>query len=384
MPSPNTKIIMKRIISAFLIMKKITKKILLLTLTLILIITQTCCGVKEEQNPGVSRDSFALDTVCRITIYGMSMLEMRSTGYFGDLDEKGRYFTQYMDKLLTTCYSMIGDYENMLSKTKEGSDIYLINHANGEPVEVHDETIELLEFGIRLSELSSGVFDITIGKVIDLWDFRSEDHTGTLPDETAIAEALTHVDYKNIKIEGNTVTLLDPEAEIDLGAIAKGYIADRVMDYLYSKGTRSAIINLGGNIVALGDKFSTLYERNETTYENFKIGVNNPLAKGKKDALLYTFDDSDITVVTSGTYERYIEVDGKRYHHIINAKTGYPVENDIVQATIMAGSGYSMLCDGLSTLSLLLGPERAENILMREGIYKAIFLNSDGSTYEVF
>ena len=369
--------------SAFLIMKKYTKKILLIILTIALIIAQTSCGVKKERNPGIVRDNFCLDTVCSITIYGMSMLEMRSTGYFGDLDVDGNYFRPYIDKLLTECYSIIGDYENMLSKTKEGSDVYLINHAAGEPVEVHDETIEILDYAIELSEASGGAFDVTIGKVMDLWDFRSEDHTGTLPDAATIEEAITHVDYKNIQIEGNTVTMLDPEAEIDLGALAKGYIADRAMDYLYSKGVRSAIINLGGNIVALGEKYTTLIDDYDTEYENFVIGINNPLSKSNRDALLTTVEDTDITVVTSGTYERYIEVDGEKYHHVIDPKTGYPVDNDVMQVTVVAGSGNSMRCDGLSTMSLLLGPDRATDILKRQGVDRAIFLREDGSRYEV-
>ena len=142
-------------------------------------------------------------------------------------------------------------YEQMLSRTIEDSDVWRINHAEGKPVEVSEDTVAVLACAIRISELSGGVFDVTIAPVSTLWDFTSG--TAVLPDADVLAEAAKLVDYTKIVLEGNTVTL-PAGMMIDLGGIAKGYIADRVKAYLEERGVEHAILSFGGNVVAIGTK----------------------------------------------------------------------------------------------------------------------------------
>lgn len=129
--------------------------------------------------------------------------------------------------IIDHCEEMCEYYEQLLSITVEDSEISAINRAGGQPVEVSDETAELIKLGIEYGELSGGLFDITIAPASTLWDFK-DNESGTLPDAGALKEAVTHIDYRQIQVDGNTVTLTDPDARIDLGGIAKGYIADRL------------------------------------------------------------------------------------------------------------------------------------------------------------
>ena len=148
---------------------------------------------------------------------------------------------------LTEC----GRYEQLLSRTVEGSDVWRINHAGGEPVEVSDDTAEILRCAIRIAGLSGGAFDVTIAPVSTLWDFTSG--AAVLPDAETIAKAAELVDYTKIELNGNTVKL-PAGMMIDLGGIAKGYIADRVAEYLEKRGVKHAILSFGGNVVAVGLK----------------------------------------------------------------------------------------------------------------------------------
>ena len=132
------------------------------------------------------------------------------------------------ESVLKGCEELCKKYDAMFSRTNENSEISMINNAGGAAVEVSKETIKLIQKGIYYSEMSNGAFDITIGSVSALWDFKSD--APAVPDAAAIAEAVSHVNYKNILIRDNTVRLLDPQAKLDVGAIAKGYIADRVRD----------------------------------------------------------------------------------------------------------------------------------------------------------
>ena len=165
-----------------------------------------CSGSSANTEP-ISYTGTALDTVINIKIY----------------DSQD-------NNLLTRCQKICDDYEARLSRTREGSEIWQINHAEGAYTEVSDDTLKLIREGLHYSELSDGAFDITIGTVTELWDFKSDDPQ--VPDASVLAEAVTHVDYHNIEIDGNLVRLSDPESKIDLGAIAKGFIADKLKEYL--------------------------------------------------------------------------------------------------------------------------------------------------------
>lgn len=304
-------------------MKKILSAALLLIL-LIIIIFLVKKGPSESKS--VSKTAFGLDTVITITIY----------------DDK-----KDSEDTLNGCFKLLKDYESLFSRTIEGSDIYKINHAKGSSVSVNPDTYELVKLAISYAEMSGGLVDPTIGSVSELWDFHSE--SPTLPDAKALAEAVKHVNYKNVVFDDSaeTITLSDPEARLDLGFIAKGYIADRIKEYLLDKGVKSAVINLGGNVLAVGSK---------PDGSPFKIGIQDP--KKPTGTPYTTLDITNKSVVSSGSYERNFVVDGITYHHILDPKTGYPVDTDLASASIITES--SVEGDALSTYLFILGTDKAK------------------------
>lgn len=252
------------------------------------------------------------------------------------------------ESLIDTCFDMANMYEHYFSRTLKGSDIYNINHANGAPVEVHDETAELIRYGIAFGDLSGGVFDISIGALTDLWDIPN--NNGTIPAQSQIDAALATVDYRQITVDGNTVTLGNPDAALDLGGIAKGYVADRMREYLNANGACEGFINLGGNVLTLGQKAND---------EPYHIGIRKPF--GEYGETITAVDVTDRSIVTSGRYERYFEKDGHIYHHILDPKNGYPYDNGLNGVTILSDS--SMVGDALSTICFALGQEKGTEFL---------------------
>lgn len=318
----------------------------------------TGCSAGPAASDPVTKESFYFDTVCDITVYDMENMSRENAA-----------------EAIQNAFSECSRYENLLSKTKEDSDIWNINHAGGEPVECSIETIEVLEKGISYGDLSDGLFDITIGKAEDLWDFESDDPK--VPDDDVLQEAMSHVNYENIIIDGNKVSLKDPEAEIDLGGIAKGYIADKIADYLRSENVTSAIISLGGNIECVGSKpgEKTLFQKSESS--DFIIGIETPYSD--RSEIVGSTPISDGTIVTSGVYERYFTADGKEYHHILDVNTGYPADSDILGVSIRADAGKSVDCDGLSTTCLILGVEKGRELIESLDGFEALFIDRDSN-----
>ncbi len=265
-------------------------------------------------------------------------------------------------EVLDGCEEICKKYDKLFNQSDEESDIYKINHAEGDSVEVSDDTIKLIEKGLYYSELSDGVFDITIGAVTDLWDFSGEEDK--IPSDEEIQSALEHVNYQNVQINGNTVTLRDPEACIDVGSIGKGYIADRLKEYLEENGVSHALINLGGDVLAVGSKLDG---------SDFNIGIQEPFSDTGET--ITAVKVSDKAVVTSGNYERYFEKDGKIYHHIISTSTGQPVENSLNSVTIITDS--ALTADAVSTWCFLLGYEKALKTVDQLDNVDAVFINKD-------
>jgi thiamine biosynthesis lipoprotein len=235
-------------------------------------------------------------------------------------------------ELLDACVARCEGFEQTLSRTIETSDIGRINAAGGAPVEVKTETAELISKALDYCRASDGLFDITIGAVSKLWDF----HEGVVPAPEEIEAALPHVGYQNVQVSGTTVTLADPEARLDLGGIAKGYVSDVLLDELAAKGVQSAYVNLGGNVKVLGTK---------PDGSAWRIGVRDPNDPDEGSPIARVSLEGG-SVVTSGLYERQFEQDGRRYWHILDPRTGYPVETDIISATIVSdrsidGDGYT-------------------------------------------
>jgi thiamine biosynthesis lipoprotein len=203
----------------------------------------------------------------------------------------------------------------------EGSEVYIINKASAEKGQttftVSDELKDILNFSLEYGSLSDGALDISIAPLSSLWDFSDLEHKTEAPSAETIAAAKELVNYTNIKLEGNTLTFSKQGMQLELGAVAKGYIADRVKDYLLSKGVTSAIINLGGNILLVGSKPNDVA---------FNVGIQKPFED--RDSVVVAISElKDCSMVSSGIYERYFyDKAGTFYHHILNAKTGYPCE----------------------------------------------------------
>lgn len=269
-------------------------------------------------------------------------------------------------EILEKCKELCQTYDKLFDKNNEESDIYKINHAKGNAVTVSDDTITLLEEGIYYSKLSNGAFDITIGAVSNLWDFKSDAHI--IPENTEIEAAKAHVDYNTIVIQNNTVRLEDPHSMVDVGAIAKGYIADCLKEYLEYEGIQNAVINLGGNVQTIGSK---------PDGSDYNIGIQKPF--DESGAPITSVRISDQSMVTTGIYQRYFETNDKLYHHILDPVTGYPCENNLYSVTIITDS--SLTADALSTTCFLLGYEDGMRLINQLEDVDAVFITNDNELH---
>ncbi len=296
--------------------------------------------------------------VAAVLLLGKNGKALTKDGYYFDTYVSLSVYSSKDSKYLDECLKMCERYDNLFSPTIEGSDIYNINHAKGEPVKVDPETYYLLQRALEFCEETEGAVDITVAPLMDVWGLSHEsgnllgDTDNKKPTDSDIEDALKRVDYRNVILEeDNYVRLNDPETRIDLGFIAKGYIADKIKEYLVSKGVKSAIVSLGGNVVVIGTK---------PDGSDYNIGIKDPDNSGEIIESLKVYDCS---VVTSGTYERYVEYDGVKYHHILNTATGYPVDNNVKSVTVLSHS--SLEGDALSTICLILGEDGSREILAK-------------------
>ena len=278
------------------------------------------------KNDPVTVNAFKLDTYISISAYG-------------DVPESE------LEKSLELCET----YENLFSMHKEGSALYELNenHTDKVPVELG----RVIEDALEWSKKSDGSFQITIGGVSSLWDFNSDERI--IPDEAEIAEALKTVDDSLVNVypenpddtESDYIVEKPKETKIDLGAVAKGYIADKLKEDLIARGITSAIINLGGNVLCVGDKGGN----------DFNIGIREPFA-GEAD-MIVVLGLKDRSAVSSGISERYFEgEDGHIYHHILDPRTGYPYDNGLWQTTIISDDSFTG--DMMSTICYCLGAEK--------------------------
>ncbi|HAG68823.1 MAG TPA: thiamine biosynthesis protein ApbE [Lachnospiraceae bacterium] len=343
----------------------ISKKILSILISAVLLVDLPLSGCSPGSygRTPVSLSFFALNTLSTITIY-TSLPGIKAS------------------EVLDSCRELVLKYEDVLSRTKKTSDIYRINHSAGRPVTVSETTLELIRKGIEYSELSNGMFDITIAPVIELWGFGTDEMNG-IPDKAALKEALSHVSFRNILLdeEALTVQLADPASKLDLGAIAKGYIADRVKERLKESGVTGAVIDLGGNILTLGSKpggkpFNVAIKAPFTDTSSYYMGRELP-----EDSIAASVEITDRSVVTSGIYERYRLVDGVMYHHILDPRTGFPVDNTLASATVISDT--SLEGDCLSTVCLLLGRKQAEALIKARPRLQAILIEKDGTVTRV-
>ena len=341
----------------------------LILMAWVLIITQTACS-GESGNSGaasepVTGENYYLDTICNIAVYEITG-ESGEPVPAAEAQEKAQ---AAIDKAFEKCAAL----DKLLSRTVDASEVSKINNAGGEWVEVSDDVIDVISSGVYYSSLSEGDFDITVGGVTNLWDFHADPEDAKVPDAKAIEEAVGHVGYNNIEINGNKLRILDPEAKIDLGGIAKGFIGDKMTEVLEEEGVTSGIINLGGNVICIGAKDNSAAEGEG----DFVIGVETPYSD--RSEIVGKINAHDMTLVTSGVYERQIEVDGKVYHHILSTRTGYSVETDLDSVTLTAAKGQSMDIDALSTICLIKGSKKAKELIEAIDGVEAVFILHDGS-----
>lgn len=246
-----------------------------------------------------------------------------------------------LDKIETE----INGLENsVLSWRKEGSDVYRINKGSGTQVSVSPDTVKIIGQCIDISDDCGGVFDITIGNVTKLWDFGGNNQR--LPSDDEIKTALGSVGYKNVSISGNAVQIKKGQS-LDLGAVGKGFVCDKIKELLDKGRTKSAVVSVGGSLLIYGNR-------------TFSIGIVNP---DNDKQSMGTLKLKDTCVSTSGNYEKYFEQDGKRYHHILNATTGYPATSEFKSVTVVCESG--LISDALSTVCYIAGYRKSIEILKK-------------------
>lgn len=286
------------------------------------------CGNKENQaEPTINKEPYAeqqflMGTYVKIQIY-----------------DDGK------EEVLDQAFAKIKDLADRITVNQAGSEIDEVNDQAGiKPVEVSEDIFELVEQAYAYSEQSKGGFDLTIGPITELWHIGFDD--ARKPEQYEIDDALKLVDYQDVELDKSQHTIFLPKKKmrLDLGAIAKGFITDRVIDVLHDNDVTTAIVDLGGNVFVLGNS-------PKSDDGNWTVGIQDP--NKSRNTVVGTVKVTDKSLVTSGIYERNLTVDGKTYHHLFNGKTGYPFENEIAGVTII--SDKSVDGDGLSTAVFSMG-----------------------------
>lgn len=311
------------------------KKLVALLLSLSLLFG---CQTQPKQ---LARTDYLLDTVVTLTLYGAGE---------DDLD---------------AAFAEIRRLNGLLDAYSPDSDLGKLQAAAGkEPVALSPETMALLVFAKEMYARTGGYLDVTVGPLIDLWDIRNGGH---YPTEEELAAALDLLDMDDLMLDeaNGTAYLVRSGMRVDLGALAKGYIADRVKTLLLDRGVKSGVIDLGRNILLIGEK---------PGMAPFSIGIQSPGAAGE---LLRVLSLRDRSLVTSGTYERYFEHEGRRYHHVLDPFTGFPTDRDLVAVTVLSDS--SLWGDALSTACLLLGVDDGLALIDSIPEAEALFVLTDGS-----
>lgn len=298
---------------------------------------QPSTGDQSEATTGI----FAMDTYITMTAYGWNA-----------------------ETALSDAEDRLVKLEQPWSVTDSDSDIYVVNHSDGQAVNISEETAELISFALQMAEETDGALEPTIYPVLTASGFTTEENR--VPSDAEITEHLKNVGYERIRLEDTTVQL-DSSMMLDLSSIGKGYAGDLVAQVLKDNGITSALLDLGGNIQAVGTK---------PDGSPWRLGLRDPFS----DGTLGVLEISNQAVVTSGAYERYfIGEDGTRYGHIIDPATGYPAESGLASATVIAEEG--RLCDALSTSLYVMGTERAIEYWRQHQNFDMILITEDGEIY---
>lgn len=315
-----------------------------ISLFLIIVFVFALCSCSEKK---AGTTEFAMNTVINLTLYGKRCDEAMQAG----LDEIRRI-------------------DALMNAHSEDSEIARLNSiGKGGEAELSDETVYVIKKALDLCEKTDGAFDISIKPLSDLWNIGADEPR--VPSEEEIDTALSKIGYRDIRINGNRVSFAKEGMQIDLGAVAKGYCADRLVEIFKSYGIKNALIDLGGNIYAMG--------KNQNGGD-WRIGLQAPEEiRGEHFAVENL---SDRTAVTSGSYERYFESDGRIYHHILDPKTGYPADSGLISVTVIGKS--SLEADMLSTAIFVMGSEDFNKIAERFDFdkYIAVDKSNKAITYK--
>ena len=305
-----------------------------------------CGGTRDPDEAQESIQVIAMDTAMVLTAYGK---ESTRAGY--DAEEEVRRL------------------DALLSRTSGSSEISMLNGAGGEMVPVGAEICTLIQTAGDFTEATGGAFDITIAPVVSAWGFTTDSYQ--VPDREALQTLLESVGMEHVHLSGGSARL-DPGTRIDLGGIAKGYTADRVAEIFQEHAVPRGKVELGGNILVIGDK---------PDGTAWRVGVQDPKHPDEADGLVCVLNLTDAFAVTSGSYQRYFEQDGKRYHHIIDPATGCPADSGLTSVTVVADSarGNGTMCDALSTALFVMGEDKALDF-WRSGVYdfQLVLVTEDG------
>ncbi len=294
----------------------------------------------------VSNSGYYYDTFISISIY-----------------EKDEDLVENDKNLIAECFNICKDYELIFSHTNTDSELYKLNISSASTTKISSDLYNILSIADEYNTLTNGAFNVLIGNIEGLWDFKK----CNIPADDIIDQQLKLLFKANYTLANNTITFNNSKSlipDINLGGIAKGYIADKIKDFLLSNNVNSAIINLGGNILLIGEK---------PDKELFNIGITKPFTTtGENIASVQT---SNMSVVTSGIYERYFKQNSTIYHHIIDPSTGYPVQNNLYSVTIISAS--STIADILSTSAFVLGEDKGMELINKTDDVYAVFITSD-------
>ena len=305
-----------------------------------------CGGTRDPVEAQESIQVIAMDTAMVLTAYGKE-----STRAVYDAEEEVRRL------------------DALLSRTSGSSEVSMLNGAGGEMVPVGAEICTLIQTAGDFTEATGGAFDITIAPVVSAWGFTTDSYQ--VPDREALQTLLESVGMEHVHLSGGSARL-DPGTMIDLGGIAKGYTADRVAEIFQEHAVPRGKVELGGNILVIGDK---------PDGTAWRVGVQDPKHPDEADGLVCVLNLTDAFAVTSGSYQRYFEQDGKRYHHIIDPATGCPADSGLTSVTVVADSarGNGTMCDALSTALFVMGEDKALDF-WRSGVYdfQLVLVTEDG------
>lgn len=319
---------------------------------LFILITLLLTSCKEKTPELLKENQFVLGTLGQINIYSPSV-------------KKG-------NEIIAKAYQRINEIENIMSTTIVDSDVYKINKNAGiQPIEVTEETLEVLKEGMKYHKLSNDTFHIGLGTLSELWGINKpsdENLSPKIPTLEEIEIAKKHIDLKNLEINNDKVFINDTNMHIDLGGIAKGYAVDEAVKLLKAEGIESGFINLGGDIYVLDAK--------PTDGTSWKMGIQRPEI-GATDVIAMV-ELTNRSIVTSGNYQRYLE-EYPEYHHILDPATGYPATNELTSVTIISDS--SMEGDALSTAAFIMGLDEGMKFIENRPNAEGIFITKDKKVY---